>query len=271
MVHAQNALLIQSRSDEIGRSHSDGWGIGYYEDGLACVERSAAAAHHGLHFSNTAERVYSSTVISHVRLATVGTPAIENCHPFHWGNWVFAHNGTVQGIETLRPAMLGELSPTHRSAIQGSTDSELLFHWLMQRLTDSGVVSETICKSLDESASVIAENLSRLDSRCRSVMPEKPARLNTVLTDGHVMIASRLRNSLHWTHRDGVRDCEICGIPHVDHQIGFHYRAVVLASEPLSHEKWVPIPDGTVISIDDDIRTHSIPILGIEPIRSEAT
>ncbi|WP_419187581.1 class II glutamine amidotransferase, partial [Stieleria bergensis] len=88
LVHAQNALLIQSRSDEIGRAHSDGWGIGYYEDQNPHVERNASAAHHGLHFSNAAERVYSPTVISHVRLATVGIPTVENCHPFRFGNWV---------------------------------------------------------------------------------------------------------------------------------------------------------------------------------------
>ncbi|WP_186775653.1 class II glutamine amidotransferase [Rubripirellula tenax] len=271
LVHAQNALLIQSQSDEIGRSHSDGWGIGYYEGQKPHVERSAAAAHHGLHFSNTAERVYSQTVISHVRLATVGTPAIENCHPFHWGGWVFAHNGTVQGIDTLRPEMTNELSVTHQKSIAGSTDSELLFHWLMQRLANEQVVSESHCNSLSDAIAVVGNSLAELDSRCRRAMPEKLAKLNIVLTDGRMMIATRLRNSLHWTHRDGIRDCEICGIPHVEHQPGFQYRAVVIASEPVSHETWDAIPDATVIAIDENIQTRSTPIPGIEPASLELT
>ncbi len=33
LVHAQNALLAQSRSDHVGKSHPHGWGIGLYENG----------------------------------------------------------------------------------------------------------------------------------------------------------------------------------------------------------------------------------------------
>jgi predicted glutamine amidotransferase len=258
LVHAQNAILIQSRSDEIGRAHSDGWGIAYYDDREPHVERNASAAHHGLHFSNAAERVYSPTVISHVRLATVGIPTVENCHPFRFGNWVFAHNGTVQGINQLRPMLFDEMSVDLQNGIVGDTDSELLFHWLMQRLLRHRVVDEKSCLSLNESVDVIAESLTLLDQRCLDAEPRKPAKLNTVLTDGHVMIASRLRNSMHWAHRDGIRDCEICGIPHVNHQPGFHYKAVVLASEPLSHEQWTEIPDGSIVSIDSQLETRTM-------------
>ncbi len=260
LVHAQNALLLQSRKDEIGRTHPDGWGIGYYEDDLPMIERNAAAAFHGVHFSNTAERVYSQTVISHVRQATVGTPSISNCHPFSWGGWVFAHNGTVTGIDSMRAEMLSEMTSEHRAAILGDTDSELLFHWLMNRFVRAGVADARECISLEGLAHELSNGIAEIDGRCQVSCPDKPAKLNTVLTDGRIMLASRFRNSLSWVHRDGVRDCEICGIPHVIHSPGKRYRAVVIASEPLSHEDWESIPDYSVITVDRLIRTKVISV-----------
>ena len=93
LVHAaKNALLLQSRGDMHGRCHSDGWGIAYYQAMQPMVERSVDPAHQGMHFSSgTAERVFSRSVIAHVRLATVGTPTIQNCHPFRWGSWGLLH------------------------------------------------------------------------------------------------------------------------------------------------------------------------------------
>lgn len=260
LVHAQNALLLQSRSDERGRAHPDGWGIAYYENDTAVMEKNSGAAFHGLHFSDTAERVYSNAVVSHVRLATVGTPAAVNCHPFNWGGWVFAHNGTVTAVATLRAELLREMSAAHRQSIQGDTDSELLFHWLMERLTRIGAVDARSCLGLDRLKDQLAEAILEIDRRCQNALPDKPAKLNVVLTNGRVMLASRFRNSLSWVHRDGIRDCEICGIPHVNHSPGKRYHAVVIASEPLSHESWEPVEEMSIVAVDHRIRTTTLSI-----------
>ena len=270
LVHAQNALLLQSQEDEIGRSHPDGWGIAYYDGGTPHLQKNSSAAFEGLHFSNTAERVYSHTVVSHVRLATVGNPSQQNCHPFNWGNWVFAHNGTVAGIDTLRSELTNEISRTLRREILGSTDSELLFHWLIQRALDRQAIDCQECRSLDALTNAIIDSIAELDQRCKQASPNKPAKLNTILTDGNVLVASRLRNSLCIVHRDGIRDCEICGIPHVNHHAGTPYYAVVLASEPLSHEAWELIPDAHVVSVNQAMiaETKEIPIEGMHRRRS---
>jgi len=260
LVHAQNALLLQSQSDERGRAHPDGWGIGYYENDLPVTKKNAKAAFHGFHFSNAAERVYSCAVISHVRLATVGAPSVTNCHPFRWGGWVCAHNGTVTAIEDLRDEMMSELSESLRFSIRGNTDSELLFLWLMERFVRSEAADASECISLERLTEQLAEGIVEIDRRCRVARAEKPAKLNVVLTDGRVMVASRYRNSLSWVHRDGIRDCEICGIPHVDHSPGKQYHAVIIASEPVSNEAWQSIPEMTVVSIDHEVRTTLLPI-----------
>ena len=66
-------------------------------------------------------------------------------------------------------------------------------------------------------------------------------------------MASRWGNSLHVLQREGVHDCEICGLCHVDalHREG--YRAVMVASEPITSEAWRPVPERSVLAIDPDI------------------
>lgn len=134
LVLAQNSLLEQSRSDALGRDHSDGWGIAYYPEQIPVLEKNVAAAHKGLHFSAAAERVYARTVVAHVRMATVGASSLANCHPFHWGNWIFAHNGTVIGVDKLRQQMVKEMGTDLSEQVKGGTDSELLFFWLLGKL-----------------------------------------------------------------------------------------------------------------------------------------
>lgn len=273
LVHSQNSLLIQSQSDALGRSHADGWGIAWYggqgsdNDQAPSLETSASAAFSELHFSNYAERVYARTVVAHVRLATVGTPSLRNSHPFRWNHWVFAHNGTVVGIDRLRPQMLQEIGPDHSRLILGTTDSELLFHWLLADLVRRKLIDQRGTHDLFQMQQVVRERLCELDDRCQQACPEKQARLNVILTNGSVMLASRLRNSLYLVDRVGIHDCEICGIPHVTHNPDVRYQAVIVASEPLSHEKWQEVPDGTVLSITENMTVHMLPMeaVGIQP------
>jgi len=66
--------------------------------------------------------------IAHVR-ATTGTAIQEtNCHPFRHGRWLFVHNGVIAGFHEMRRELMLELAPDLFPDIQGSTDSEVLFH-----------------------------------------------------------------------------------------------------------------------------------------------
>jgi glutamine amidotransferase len=260
LVHAQNSLLIQSRGDERGLQHADGWGIAYYDEDGPVLEKGAAAAFDCLHFSDSAERVYANTVVAHVRLATVGSPSVLNCHPFRWRQWVFAHNGTVMGVEALRPRMLIEMGVEQARNIQGTTDSELLFHWLIAGFRLRHLIDNDSPTDVFKLQRTLGALLAELDERCQQCSPDKPAKLNVVLTNGDVLLASRLRNSLHWVHRAGLHDCEICGIPHVAHDSAVAYQAVVVASEPISHENWEVIPDGSVLAVKSDMSTRLLPI-----------
>jgi glutamine amidotransferase len=111
-------------------THHDGWGIAFFEGkGVRhFVDHQAAIA------SPIAELIKqypikSTNVIAHIRKATQGQVALENCHPFVrelWGRyWVFAHNGD---LKDFHPQLDGTFTPV------GNTDSERAFCFLMQEL-----------------------------------------------------------------------------------------------------------------------------------------
>ncbi|MBT8485161.1 MAG: class II glutamine amidotransferase [Phycisphaerales bacterium] len=251
LVHAQNALLLQSQSDETGRAHSDGWGIACYDDGMPVVERRSTAAYADVHFSRTAERIYARTVVAHVRLATVGTPLEANTHPFSCGRWVFAHNGTVTGFDAVASRLETATPPELWKQRRGETDSEAVFWWLMGRCGPTGPGDA----SLDRLRDLLSEAVRTLAGWCEEAT-DTPPRLNLLLTDGHRMLVTRWNQTLHCVTRDGVRDCEICGIPHVQHDPAVEYHAVVVASEPISHESWQVVPDRSVLTIDEKTRVR---------------
>ena len=61
--------------------------------------------------------------------ATSGTAIQQtNCHPFRHGRWLFVHNGVVAGFHEMRRELMLEVAPELFADIQGSTDSEVLFH-----------------------------------------------------------------------------------------------------------------------------------------------
>ena len=260
LVHAQNALLLQSQADLRGKSHPDGWGIAFYHGALPEVERRATPAFRDLYFSETAERIYTTTVVAHVRLATVGGASLENSHPFTCGVWVFAHNGTLTGFDVLRPDLLQETHQHLRRLIKGNTDSEHIFYWLLSRLEDAGIAVDRPCDDPETLLDVMARSLRDLSQRSRQAGAEKPARLNLLLSDGQLLVASRWNNSLYWALREGIHDCEFCGIPHVHHHSGVNYRAAIIASEPITHETWHELPDHSLLIVDADIRPQVRPI-----------
>ncbi|MEQ8211508.1 MAG: class II glutamine amidotransferase [Lacipirellulaceae bacterium] len=254
LVHAQNALLHQSRSDLRGHTHSDGWGIGCYANSKPTCERRATAAHEDLWFSATAERTYSQAVVAHVRRATVGNPSLENSHPFVYGCWTFAHNGTLANFKLHEHQLAEEISSSLLGCRHGSTDSELIFLWLLSLFENEGISLRAANADASRSIEIVSSALSQLESWSAEITSEKMNKLNFVLTNGEFLLATRWNHTLYYTERIGVHDCEICGIPHIQHARDHEYRACVVASEPISDEPWKLVPNHSILLADSKVR-----------------
>src|ERR1044072_3960479 len=92
------------------------------------IYRNVAPASSDRDRQELAAQIESPLFLAHARAST-GTPVQEtNCHPFRWGRWLFVHNGFVRDYARLRRDLLLAVGSRFFDAIEGTTDSELLFH-----------------------------------------------------------------------------------------------------------------------------------------------
>src|SRR6266480_692990 len=113
--------------------HLDGWGLsGYSAKRAVYFERRAESITEDKKLVDTAAekaaKTQSPVIIAHMRKASEGARDVSNSHPFHSHDWIFAHNGTVFGSNTL---------PLEDSHPQGDTDSERLFLWILERVRNA--------------------------------------------------------------------------------------------------------------------------------------
>ena len=128
---AENSLVEQSRRDRLaaGQPNADGFGLGWYGDReIPGLYRSVAPAWGDPNLRELAAQITSGLFLGHVRAAT-GTPVEQsNCHPFRHGKWLFVHNGFIDDYPRVRRDLLLAVDPDLFPGIQGTTDSEVLFH-----------------------------------------------------------------------------------------------------------------------------------------------
>jgi predicted glutamine amidotransferase len=128
---AKHGLIDQSLHAKMGveTTNGDGFGLGWYGSGEGpCVYRSIAPAWGDANLRELARHISAPLFLAHVR-ATTGTAIQQNnCHPFRHGRWLFVHNGGIEGFQQIKRELLLAVDPELFANIQGSTDSEVLFH-----------------------------------------------------------------------------------------------------------------------------------------------
>jgi gamma-glutamyl hercynylcysteine S-oxide hydrolase len=94
-----NALLVQSyapRRQKHGLMNADGWGVGFYDEGVVRRWRSASPLWGDASFASIAPALRSGCVVAAVRSASVGMPIESTASaPFTDGQWLLSHNGLV--------------------------------------------------------------------------------------------------------------------------------------------------------------------------------
>ena len=125
------SLIDQSLKSRLGAepTNGDGFGIGWYSAaGDPGIFRSTEPAWNNRNLREIAGHVESNLFFAHIR-ATTGTPVQEtNCHPFHYGKWLWMHNGLIGDWLTLKRDLVLQVAPALYPLIEGTTDSEVLFY-----------------------------------------------------------------------------------------------------------------------------------------------
>jgi glutamine amidotransferase len=227
----------------LSHQHPHGWGIGWWDAGAPRVRKGLLPAHSDENFVAAARGARSAVVIAHVRDASIGPVTPANTHPFSYGRWLFAHNGTVARYKRsrqVRDAILAEVDPDLRPLVLGDTDSERLFLLFLGRLRAraplDGASASQVRRALAETSEVVAG--------IADPGAEKPSSMNLLVSDGRVLVACRRGRTLHVATDAGPR------------------HAFVVASEPLAKAAWREVPEGGYVATEDGVRVESGTLAG---------
>ena len=213
--------LLREFFQSSAENYSGGWGIGYFTDEGPMVMKEPIKATDSFALPGAIRRTEPGFLMAHVRHPTSGDRSVLNTHPFTKDGWLFSHNGTLGNPHALRARLLERYSED----LQGSTDSEIIFHYLLQRIEQAGQAEAGIIATIRE--------LSRDDGQGTSS-------LNLALTDGTLLFAVRKafmndqKYSMNYATVDGL---DMFGEKQVLHDQGSS-TATVISFEPFTPGDW---------------------------------
>jgi gamma-glutamyl hercynylcysteine S-oxide hydrolase len=218
MLDPPHSLLRQSYAPADMRSHAminaDGFGAGWYPAGgtTPVRYRRAIPIWADATFGALAREVHSSAVLAAVRSASEGMPIIETaCAPFATGNWLFSHNGEIDGWPGSVARLAARLPVTDLLTLEAPTDSALLWALVRHRLAAGDSPGSSL-------RAVTAQVLQAAPG----------SRLNLLVTDGTVLAATAVHHALSMRVGGG---------------------AVLVCSEPTDQSPdWEPVPDGHLLT-----------------------
>ena len=222
-------------------TNGDGFGIGWYGVGdEPGIFHSIEPAWNDRNLHELSRHIESPLVFAHVRAST-GSPVQQtNCHPFRYKNWLFMHNGAIRDFDKVKRDLVLEIAPELYPRIEGSTDTEVLFHLALTY----GL--ETDPPTAMEQAVGLVEEVGREHG------VEHPIQMTVATTDGKRIWAFRYSSegdsrSLFYSTKAETLKLMYPDSP-VMHEafdaIGEHGRLIV--SEPLGDElpgAWNTVPD----------------------------
>ncbi len=236
-----------SRHGGLSGPHKDGWGIAYYEnlDVRLFREPNSASDSPCIEFIRD-QRYPSKLVISHIRKATMGEISLRNTQPFcreAGGRMhLFAHNGDLPGIDAQPLVQLGDHRPI------GSTDSEYAFCHLMRCL-------QPVWRP--QAAPDLATRYRVIDEFAALIRPIGPA--NFIYSDGeYIFVHGHVRTQpgregfhppgLYWLCRSCTPSHTPVEIPGIEMEYqGPPQKAALIATVPLTDEKWQPLGEGELL------------------------
>lgn len=199
--------------------HPHGWGLSWRDGALVHLHKEEVRAIDSAYLADVLEVPISSTnVVAHIRNATMGVLAYNNCHPFLRRDitgceWVIAHNGTI---------LDDRLTNGYEAYAAGDTDSEQVVIFLVDALDD---VAERKGAPLTfgERFVILSHAVEELSANNK---------LNLVIDDGAYTYVHT--NTVEPTLYVQVQD-----------------ETAVFCTRPLDDDGWEPLPQNRLIAYRD--------------------
>jgi glutamine amidotransferase len=180
----------------------------------------------------------------------------SNCHPFRHGRWLFVHNGFIDDYLRQRRELLLAVDPEVFTGIEGTTDSELMFHLALT----FGLEDEPLA-ALERMAGFVEET-----GRRHGVA--EPLQMTVGLSDGERLYAARYASGPKVNSLYVSADASAVRALYPDEErfrdLGDEARAVV--SEPLGDLPgvWQEVPVGTALIVQEG-RDEQVPFAPRSP------
>ena len=260
LFESQHGIIEQSLHSRMGAepTNGDGFGLGWYGgvNGPARY-RGVSPAWSDANLRDLAAHVESPLFLTHVR-AAIGSPVQQtNCHPFRRGNWLFVHNGFIDGFHELRRDLMLAVDPELFGEIEGSTDTEVVFHLaLTLGLTDDPVAA------LERTVGVI-------EAAARSRGVADPVQATFGVADGNSIWAVRYASDGHARSLFASADVDAVQRLYPDNsrlrRLSPDDRLIV--SEPFSDLPgvWSEVPEATALTVRRGGTLEQRPFRPVEP------
>jgi predicted glutamine amidotransferase len=250
----RNSLIRQSVAAHESEEplNGDGFGVGWYSHHLGTdpgLFVSVRPAWNDRNLRYLSQKIQSSCIFAHVRAASLGEVSEANCHPFHYKNYLFMHNGGIEGFHYIKRYLRRGLSDEIYDWIRGQTDSEHLFALFLENMRGLGA-------KMGEEALGAEAMAEALEASVRTVREIKDQHeiaeddyVNVAVSDGKRIVALRYASNpkeraptLYYAHgakyecRDGV--AKMTPAHASEH-------AVLIVSEKLTTDRkqWKEIPE----------------------------
>ena len=262
-----NSLIKQSNHarEMKGPLNGDGFGLGWYApdiDPNPALFKSIQPAWNDQNLKYLAKKIRSHCFFAHVRSASRGSVSQDNCHPFHYKQFIFMHNGDIGGFDKIKRYIRQKLSDELYEFIQGQTDSEHFFALFLNNFYKKKISFET-----NEIANILTETIREIENLKKEYSISESSFINAAITDGNGMVVIRYVSnlkemplSLYYT--TGMQYKCIEGVCHIHHFEDKQNKLILVASERLTDyfDEWQEIPANHLLLINSGLITSLLRI-----------
>lgn len=243
-----NSLVAQSKHSRLGveTTNGDGFGVGWYATAPAPgLFLSTEPAWNNRNLRELAAQITAGVVFAHIRASTGTAIQQTNCHPFRHGRRLWMHNGLIADFPLVRRELALVVDPSLYAEIEGSTDSEILFHLALTFGLEH------------DPPTAVGRTVGFVEAIGRNHGVRHPIQMTVATTDGETTWAfrysseGRSRSLFHSADITTLRQ-QYPDNPAL-HSLSADTRLVV--SEPLGdlHGAWREVPESTCVVTRDGV------------------